>query len=129
MKKYLIPVLIFIIIMPFIVNAETCDIDKITIKNISIKNKTDNVEELDKATASDKNINLYLSMSDVGDNIEYKFIVKNDSNEDYELDKTSLNLSSDYIDYLFETDDNSNIVKANSSKTVTLRVEYKNKVP
>ena len=129
MKKYLIPVLLFIIIMPFMVNAETCDIDKITIKNISIKNKTDNVEELDKATASDKSINLYLSMSDVGDNIEYKFIVKNDSNEDYELDKTSLNLSSDYIDYSFETGDNSNIVKANSSKTVTLRVEYKNEVP
>ena len=68
-------------------------------------------------------------MSEVGDNIEYRFVIKNDSNEDYEIDKTSLNLNSEYINYSFETDDNSNIVKANSSKNVTLKVEYKTEVP
>ena len=115
--------------VPFVVNADTCDTDKITIKNIDIESKSDNVEELDEATANGKNINLNLSMSEVGDNIKYKFVIKNDSNEDFELDKTSLNLSSDYINYLFETEDNSNVVKANSSKNVTLRVEYKTEVP
>ena len=122
MKKFILPILLFLMFIPYIVNAETCDTDKITIKNIAIESKSDNVEELSQATASGKNINLNLSMSEVGDNIEYKFVVKNDSNEDYELDKTSLNLNSDYINYLFETEDNSNVVKANSSKTVTLRV-------
>ena len=128
MKKFILPILLFLMFIPYIVNAETCDTDKITIKNIAIESKSDNVEELSQATASGKNINLNLSMSEVGDNIEYKFVVKNDSNEDYELDKTSLNLNSDYINYLFETEDNSNVVKANSSKNVTLRVEYKNEV-
>ena len=122
MKKFLLPILLFLMFIPLYVNAETCDTDKITISSITVENKSDNVEELEKATASGKNINLNLSMSEVGDNIEYKFVVKNDSNEDYELDKTSLNLNSDYINYLFETEDNSNVVKANSSKTVTLRV-------
>ena len=122
MKKFILPILLFLMFIPYIVNAETCDTDKITIKNIAIESKSDNVEELSQATASGKNINLNLSMSEVGDNIEYKFVVKNDSNKDYELDKTSLNLNSDYINYLFETEDNSNVVKANSSKTVTLRV-------
>ena len=115
--------------IPYVVNAETCDTDKITIENIAIESKSDNVEELSQATANGKNINLNLSMSEVGDNIKYKFVIKNDSNEDYELDKTSLNLNSDYNNYLFETEDNSNIVKANSSKNVTLRVEYKTEVP
>ena len=129
MKKFILPILLFMMFIPFFVNAETCDIDKITISSISIESKSDSVEELDEATANGKNINLNLSMSNVGDNIKYKIVVKNDSNEDYELDKTSLNLNSDYINYSFETEDNTNIVKANSSKNVTLRIEYKNEVP
>ena len=129
MKKFLLSILLFMMFIPYIVNAETCDTDKITIENIAIESKSDNVEELSQATASGKKINLNLSMVKVGDNIEYKFVVKNDSNEDYELDKTSLNLNSDYINYSFETEDNSSIVKAKSSKTVYLKVEYKNEVP
>ena len=129
MKKFILPILLLLMFVPFVVNAETCDTDKITISSIIVEDKSENVIELDEATASGKNINLNLSMSEVGDNIEYKFLVKNDSNEDYELDKTSLNLDSDYINYSFETDDNSNVVKAKSSKNVTLRVEYKNEVP
>ena len=128
MKKFILPVLLFLMFIPFYVNAETCDTDKITISSITMENKSDNVEELETATASGKNISLNLSMSEVGDNIEYKFVVKNDSNEDYELDKTSLNLKSDYINYLFKTDDNSNVVKPKTSKNVTLRVEYKTEV-
>lgn len=129
MKKFILPILLFLMFIPLYVNAETCDTDKITIDNITIENKSDNVKEIDQATANGKNINLNLSMSEVGDKIEYKFVVKNDSNEDYELDKTSLNIKSDYINYSFETEDNSNIVKVNSSKNVTLRVEYKTEVP
>ena len=97
MKKFILSILLFLMFIPFVVNAETCDTDKITIENIAIESKSDNVEELSQATASGKNINLNLSMSKVGDSIEYRFVVKNYSNEDYELDKTSLNLNSDYI--------------------------------
>ena len=129
MKKLLLPLLLFMMFIPFYVNAETCDTDKVSISSIAVENKSATVTEIEKATASGKNINFNLSMSEVGDNIEYKFVVKNDSNEDYELDKTSLNFNSDYINYSFETEDNTNIVKANSSKNVTLRIEYKNEVP
>lgn len=129
MKKFILTIIIFLMFIPFCVNAETCDTDKITISSITVDSKSDNVEELDEATSNGKNITLNLSMSEVGDSIEYKFVVKNDSNEDYELDKTSLNLNSDYINYSFETDDRSNVVKANSSKNVILRVEYKTEVP
>ena len=129
MKKFILPILLFLMLIPFYVYAETCDTDKITISSITMENNSDNVEELEAATASGKNIKLNLSMTEVGDNIEYKFIVKNDSNEDYELDKMSLNINSDYINYSFVIEDDSNVVKANSSKNVILRVEYKNEVP
>ena len=127
MKKIVLPLLFMM--LPFVVYAETCDIDKITIDNITIENKSNNVEEVEEATSNGKNINLNLSMAEVGDNIEYNFVVKNDSNEDYELDNTGLNLNTDHINYSFKTEDNSNIVKANSSKKVSLRVEYKTEVP
>lgn len=129
MKKYLLPILLLLMFIPLVVNAETCDTDKISISSIAIESKSDNVEELSEATVSGKSINLDLSMSNVGDYIEYELVVKNDSNEDYELDKTGLKLNSDYIDYSFETEDDSNIIKAKSTKTIYLKAEYKNEVP
>jgi len=129
LKKIVLPVMLFLILMPFIVNAETCNPDKISISSITIEEISDNVTEIDGATASGKNINLNLSMLEVGDSISYKVVIKNDSNEDYELNKNSLNISSDYIDYILESEDNSNIIKANSSKVVYLKVHYSNEVP
>ena len=129
MKKVLLPILLFMMFIPIFVNAETCDTDKITISSIAIESKSDSVEELDEPTASGKNINLNLSMSNVGDNIKYKIVVKNNSNEDYEFDKNSFNISSDYIKYTLESEDDTNIVKANSSKVVYLKVNYANEVP
>ena len=67
-------------------------------------------------------------MSEVGDSIEYEMIVKNDSNEDYELDKTTLSTNSDYIEYTFDTNRDSNIVKKGETKKVILKVSYKNEV-
>jgi hypothetical protein len=112
--------------IPFVVNSETCDIDKMSIKSITIEDKSDNVEELNEATAKGKTINLNLSMSEVGDNITYKIVVKNESNEDYLLDKDSFNINSDYIEYTIKSEANNNIVKANSSKIVYLEVNYAN---
>ena len=129
MKKIIITILIMLFFIPFIVNAETCDTDKITIESITLENKSDNVEELSEATATGKNISIDLSMLSVGDSIEYNLLIKNDSNEDYTFDDTSLNLGSDYIDYSFEAEDNSNIVKANSSKNITLMIKYNKEVP
>ena len=129
MKKIILSILLFVLFMPFCVNAETCDLDKISISSITIEEKSDNVEELDEATANGKNINLNLSMSDIGDTIVYKIIVKNDSDEDYQFDKNSISINSDYIDYSMESDDDSTIIKANETKEIYLRVEYKNEVP
>jgi len=128
MKKFIIPILLLLMFIPIYVSAETCDNNKISISSITIKEKT-NVEEITEATANEKNLNLNLFMSNVGDSITYKIVVKNDSNEDYELDKNSFNKRSEYIDYVLESNDNSNIIKKNSSKVIYLKVEYKNEVP
>ena len=129
MRRYILTIIIFIMFMPLLAYAKTCDTDKIYIKSIVVDEKTDKVEELDEATVDGKNLNLNLYMVEVGDNIKYKVVVENDSNEDYELDKNSFNIKSDYINYTLESNDNSNIINANSSKIYFLKVEYKNPVP
>lgn len=129
-KNNILLIIIFcLFFIPCIVKAETCEIDKIKLDSITIDNKSDNIAELDTATINNKNINLNLSMSEVGDNITYKIIVKNDSDEDYELDNSNLNINSEYIDYSLEFEDNNNIIKANSNKIIFLKVVYKNGVP
>ena len=129
-KNNILLIIIFcLFFIPCIVKAETCEIDKIKLDSITIDNKSDNITELDTATVSGKNINLNLSMSEVGDNITYKIIVKTDSDEDYELDNSNLNINSEYIDYSLEFEDNTNIIKANSNKIILLKVVYKNGVP
>lgn len=115
--------------MPFVVCAEACDTSKINIESISLVEKTDNIEGYDSATADGKIISFDLSMSEVGDIIKYKVVVKNDSAEDFEFDVNGLKTTSDYIGYTLESDDKSNVVKANTSRVYYLNIEYKKEVP
>ena len=127
MKKTLL--IIFLLFVPLIVNAEDCDTDKVTIESIEKEEVVNNAVELTEATSDGKSINLNIGMSYVGDKITYKLTIKNDSNEDYELDQNSFNINSNYIDYKLNTNDNNYIVGANSTKTVYLTVNYKSEVP
>lgn len=129
MKKLLMTTLLFMMFIPMFVNAETCNTDKIYIESISMDKKTGNTIEIKKATAQDKRINLNLSMQKLGDTISYRIKIKNTSNEDYELDKNTFQLNSDYVKYSFKSNDESNTVKAKSSKIVNLNIEYTKAVP
>ena len=128
MKKGKIIMLLLVLFMPFIVNAETCDTSKVTISSIKLDNKTGGVTQLGEPTASGKNVNLNLAMTNEGDNAIYQIVVRNDSNDDYELDSNSLGLSSDYITYTLDAGTDP-IIKANSTRTVNLRVNYAHQVP
>ena len=128
MKKFVIGLLLFMLFIPFI-KADNCDVNNISISSIEIDSKTDNVTELEEASVSGRNVNVNVNMTSVGDNIKYKMVVHNASNDDYSLSKNSFSISSDYVDYSIETEDNSNIVKGNSNKVVFLNVEFKNEVP
>ncbi len=129
MKKFLLLILLFIVLMPFVANAETCDLNKITIDSVTIKEKTDNVTEIEQPVIEGKKIKVNLKMKKVNDSIEYKMVVKNDSNEDFELDNNSFNVNSDYIEYNIKTDDDTLIVKAGKTKEIYLKIQYKNEVP
>ena len=128
MKKIILPIILFILLIPFMVKAENCSPDKISISSITIEDKSDNVEELEEVATNGKNIKYNLSMSNVGDNIIYKVTVKNDSDEDYEIDNNLFNTGSKFINYSIESDNNSNVIKRNSIKTIYLKIEYSKEI-
>lgn len=128
-KKIILPLILFLMIMPFMVNAETCDYDKISIDSITIKEKVGNATEIEQPVIEEKKIKVNLKMMEVNDSIEYKLVIKNDSNEDYELDKNSFDANSDYMEYTLKSNDENLVVKAGKTKEVYLKVQYKNEVP
>ena len=127
MKKIIYFLLLTILFIPIIVNAAECDTSKVYIDSISTENQSGYAKELEKAIATDKKINLNLRMSVKDDEVVYKVVLKNDSKEDYEINKNSIKLDTDYIDYSLDSG-NSNILKANSTKTIYLRVKYTKEV-
>ena len=127
MKNKII-LLFLLLLIPFIVNAETCDNNKVRIKSISIENIKGKTIEKKDANVEDKNINLDLSMSDVGDSITYKIEVENLSSEDYEIDNTNIKSKSRYIKYSF-INNNSLTVGAGQTKVLYLMAKYDTEVP
>ena len=67
-------------------------------------------------------------MFEVGDSITYDMTIKNESEEDYMIDENTFKTDSEYIEYTLKTNDNSNVVKSQSSKDVSLTVTYKKEV-
>ena len=125
MKKKIL--LLLILIIPFVVNAKTCDENKIKIESIKLESIEGNTKEESEPLITGRKINLNLRMSKVGDTALYKVLVKNESEEDYLLDENSLIEETDYIVYSLETDENK-VLKPNEEKTIYLRVNYNKKV-
>lgn len=131
MRKAKLYLIIFILFMslPIMISAEVCENDNIVLKSISLNNKTDYVEEITPATTKKDEINLDIKMFETGDFIEYNLRVKNTSNDTFYLEKSFINIESDYIDYTLSYKDDSNLMKANTEKEVLLKIFYKNEVP
>ena len=125
MKKI---ILFIMLLIPFFVLAEECDLDKISItslEQVSIDGKT---ETVDNATYDDKTMNFNLKMIEVGDSITYNITIKNDSNEDYMIEEKSFKLDNDYIEYILKYSNGTNVVKATSTSTLTITIKYKKEV-
>lgn len=122
MKKLFL--LLILLLLPIGVFAKTCDTSKIQITSVKEINKSNDVTELQDATFKDKTIGVNLSFVNVKDYIEYRVVVKNASDEDYELDKNSVDLNLEYMNYSLKAEDNSNIIKKGEEKTLLLRIQY-----
>ena len=129
MMKKVVLVILFLLLFPSAALAkDICNNNDIKIESITLEDTRGNLEEINSATALEKTINLDLKMNVIGDSIEYKIILKNTSDEDYYFNDNDLYIDKSCIDYEVVCEDNSNLIKAGTEKTIFLKVAYKEKV-
>ena len=71
MKKYLLVFLLLVSVLPFVVNAETCDPSSVQFESIELIKTNGNAEEITDASVSGRKLNLDLKFYDPGDSFEY----------------------------------------------------------
>ena len=91
LNKSICCIVLLLMLIPLVVYGKSCDMDKIKIDSITIKEKTSTVKEIEKPIIAGKKIKVNLKMTQLNDSIEYKMNVRNTSDEDYELDSLSKN--------------------------------------
>ena len=117
-------VLLIILLIPFNVFAETCDPSGITIQSIEMIGKSDGSNELNSATANGTNINLDISFTKVNDYINYKLIIKNNTEDECVLDESMFNKNYKNVEYKISTSNKT--ITAGSTKEIVLSVSLKN---
>ena len=120
-NRYLL--LLLLMFIPFFVYAEPNE--NVVVSSIKVEDQSGYVTVDNNTT----NNNINVSMNEVGDTIKYGITIKNNADNDYEFDENSFNINSPYIDYSFELEDGTNILKANSTKKLYIIIKYKTQVP
>ena len=116
MKRFLS--FIFILLIPLVVNAK----EKVYIENVK-SYENNHVKEVSKVTFSDLTINTNLKFIKVNSYITYKMVIKNETNEDYQIDNESFKSESDSIEYTYKCED-TNIIKAKNKNTCYITIKY-----
>ena len=133
-KKVRLLLLSIIFLVPFMVFAEskvenTNHSGDVYIASSELIKSSDGVEEVEKPTLKDLNVKFNIRFSEVNQSIEYKLIIKNTSNKDYNISTDNSFNKSDYITYNFKYDDGSDIIKANSEEEMLVTIVYTKEVP
>ena len=120
--KYIKYLLITLLLVPFIVLAETKNVE---IKSISnYVDKSDAAEELEKPNIEGLKLGFKLKFTKQDDFIKYKFIIKNNTDKDYEIDNSSTFNEKKFIRYDYEVENNAKVLKANEELSITVTITY-----
>ena len=127
MKKYILGLFALILMCPIFANAQT----GVTVKSIEkiTEETSTSVEELTPPKAEGLTINVDVKFKNVNDKIKYKVVVENKDKEDYQLNTGKEFNASTYIKYTYDFDNGSNILKANTTKTMYVTLTYAKEVP
>ena len=126
-KKINFILLIILFLIPSIIKAETCDNDSIKLISIYLEEKSEGITELEEATIENNKIKVNIKILELNDYIKYKLVLKNESDQDYNLDN-SISNSDDTISYTILDVDNKSTIAPGETKEIYLLIEYKNKV-
>ena len=128
MKKYLLTIILFILIIPTVVlAASTCNPGDIEIKSVTLSKTLGTAEEVTAASVDNKSINIDVKLNNPNDSMEYDITVKNNSTEDYYIKEQDFN-NDQYLKYEFVHENNSIKIAPSEEKDITLRVSYVDRV-
>ena len=122
MKKLLI--LLVLLLVPFVVKA-----DDIEIKKIEVVEKSDDVEVNSDPVYKDGQLSFDLSFTNVSDFVKFKITIKNNTEEDLEVDKTPQYGKNKYIKYTIIYDEKNNLLKAGEEKVLYILATYDAEIP
>ena len=133
-RKVKLLLLSLMFLVPFMVFAEdkvenTNHSGDVYIASSELIKLSDGVEEIEKPTLKDLNVKFNVKFSEVNQSIEYKLIIKNISNKDYNISTDNSFNKSDYITYNFKYDNGSDIIKAGSEEEMLVTIAYTKEVP
>ena len=128
MKKYLLTIFLFILIIPTVVfAASTCNPSDIEIETVTMSKKGGNATEVTAASINEKKIDLDVKLYDPSDYIEYTIKVQNNGTEDYYIKEKNFT-NNQYFKYEFIHENDSYKIEPNEEKDITLRVSYLDRV-
>lgn len=117
----------FFFLFPFFVNAKDANVIVDSVTHVSDQEVLDGVNIVTEPIIDGLNISFGLEFTKVGGKVVYKVLIKNQDSEDYQL---KLPESVDgYVSYQYQFDDNSDVLKKNTSKTLFITINYKEEVP
>ena len=126
MKKILSIITLFtLLLLPIKIKAA----ETIEIKSIEIVEQTEEGIEKSKPTFKDLKVYFDLNFSELKQSIKYKVVLKNNDEQDYEVEDSVKKSEDNFLEYKISNDSSSNIVKAGEERTVYITVTYVEEVP
>ena len=124
MKKILLSLILFIMLLPTVVFAE----DTVEIKSIDFVEKSENTEVVEEASTDGEKINLNLLFYEKDDYAIYKLLVNNPTDVGLFINDAIFKSNDDHISYMFSYTDGSNFIKAGEEKEVKIKIFYSKEV-
>ena len=125
-KKLLLIIALFaLLLLPIKIKAA----ENIEIKSIEIVEQTE--EGIEKSKPTFENLKVYfdLNFKNINDSIKYKVVLKNNDEQDYEVEETTKKSGDNYLEYKTTYEGTNNIVKTGEEKTIYITVTYVEEVP
>ena len=123
-KVLLISLIFFLLLIPLKIKAANVEI-----KEVEILEKSDGLTEFSKPTFKDLKVNFDLGFNELRDYIQYKLVLKNNDEKDYEVDEQTKFSEDNHIKYDISYEGKENVIKAGGEKVVYITVTYENEVP
>ena len=113
--------LLLLLFVPFLVNAQVKDVE---IKSIELVDKSDEVVELEETSFKELKLNFKLKFFTKDQFARYQLVLKNNGENDYEIDNSTAYNDGDFIRYEYLVNGTDKILKANSEMSINIIITY-----